>query len=67
MKTKRTFISIFTLCVALLLTAMQRKRNFQTLKILRNTQTESNTDSSDGSNTKLDDLYQQEKPALCRS
>ena len=59
MKTKRTFISIFTLCVALLLTACNGNGTSNT-KDSQNTQTESSTDSSDDSNTKLDDLYQQE-------
>ena len=59
MKTKRTFISIFTLCVALLLTACNGNGTSDT-ETSQNTQTESDTDSSDDSNTKLDDLYQQE-------
>lgn len=59
MKTKRTFISIFTLCVALLLTACNGNKTSDT-ETSQNTQTESSTDSSDDSNTKLDDLYQQE-------
>ena len=59
MKTKRTFISIFTLCVALLLTACNGNKTSDT-EASQNTQTESSTDSSDDSNTKLDDLYQQE-------
>ena len=59
MKTKRTFISIFTLCVALLLTACNGNKTSDT-EASQNTQTESGTDSSDDSNTKLDDLYQQE-------
>lgn len=59
MKTKRTFISIFTLCVALLLTACNGNKTSDT-ENSQNTQTESSTDSSDDSNTKLDDLYQQE-------
>ena len=59
MKTKRTFISIFTLCVALLLTACNENGTSDT-ENSQNTQTESSTDSSDDSNTKLDDLYQQE-------
>lgn len=59
MKTKRTFISIFTLCVALLLTACNGNGTSDT-ENSQNTQTESSTDSSDDSNTKLDDLYQQE-------
>ena len=59
MKTKRTFISIFTLCVALLLTACNGKETAGT-ENTQNTQAESNTESADASNTELDDLYQQE-------
>ena len=59
MKTKRTFISIFTLCVALLLTACNGKETSGT-ENTQNTQAESNTESADASNTELDDLYQQE-------
>ena len=59
MKTKRTFISIFTLCVALLLTACTGKETAGT-ENTQNTQAESNTESADASNTELDDLYQQE-------
>ena len=46
MKTKRTFISIFTLCVALLLTACNGNGTSDT-ENSQNTQTESSTDSSD--------------------
>ena len=59
MKTRRTFISIFTLCVALLLTACNGKETAGT-ENTQNTQAESNTESADASNTELDDLYQQE-------
>ena len=59
MKNKLSFISIFTLCVALLLTACNGNGTSDT-ENSQNTHTESSTDSSDDSNTKLDDLYQQE-------
>ncbi len=61
MKTKRTFLSIltlFTLCIALLLTACSGTE-LQTQK-KPESQTESGTESTDSSNTTLDDLYQQE-------
>ena len=59
MKTKRTFIPIFTLCVALFLTACNGNGAAAT-ENSQDTQTESSTDASDDSNTTLDDLYQQE-------
>ena len=67
MKTKRTFIPVFTLSVALLLTACNGKEAADTAKT-QTTQTEAGTESATGagtettgaSGTKLDDLYQQE-------
>ena len=71
MKTKRTFIPVFTLSVALLLTACNGKEAADTKKT-QTTQTESGTEAVTGSvaesgtetagasGTKLDDLYQQE-------
>ena len=71
MKTKRTFIPVFTLSVALLLTACNGKEAADTKKT-QTTQTESGTEAVTGSvaesgtetagasDTKLDDLYQQE-------
>ena len=70
MKTKRTFIPVFTLSVALLLTACNGKEAADTKKT-QTTQTESGTEAVTGSvaesgtetagasGTKLDDLYQQ--------
>ena len=59
MKTKRTVISIFTLCTALLFTACSGKGTSNT-EASRNTQTEAGSEASGSSNTTLDDLYQQE-------
>lgn len=59
MKTKKTFISIFILCIALSLTACNGKEAAGT-KESQDAQTESGTESADVSNTELDDLYQQE-------
>ena len=59
MKTKRTFLSILTLCIALLFTACSGKGTAGTEKS-QNTKTESGPESVDDSNSKLNDLYQQE-------
>ena len=59
MKTKRTVISIFTLCTALLFTACSGKGTSNT-EASRDTQTEVGSEASGSSNTTLDDLYQQE-------
>ena len=67
MKTKKIFIPVFTLSVALLLTACSGKEAADTTKT-QTTQTESGTESvtesgtetTEASGTKLDDLYQQE-------
>ena len=59
MKTKRTFLSILTLCIALLFTACSGKETAGTEKS-QNTKTESGSESTDDSNSKLNDLYQQE-------
>ena len=67
MKTKKIFIPVFTLSVALLLTACSGKEAADTTKT-QTTQTEAGTESVTGSDTetteasgtKLDDLYQQE-------
>ena len=58
MKTKRTFLSILTLCIALLFTACSGKGTAGTES--SNTKTESGSKSADDSNSKLNDLYQQE-------
>ena len=59
MKTKKTLISIITLCAALSLTACNGSGS-ATTENSQKTQTESTTEAVDNSNTKLDDLYQQE-------
>ena len=59
MKTKRTFLSILTLCIALLFTACSGKGTAGTEKS-QNTKTESGSESADDSDSKLNDLYQQE-------
>lgn len=58
MKTKVTFISIFTLCMVLSLTACSTKQSSTSGSM--DTQTEAGTKTSDKSNSRLDDLYQQE-------
>ena len=58
MKNKLSFISIFTLCIALLLTACGVKQASTTDS--KNTQTEAGSETSGKSDSKLDDLYQQE-------
>ena len=58
MKTKRTFLSILTLCIALLFTACSGKETASTKST--NTKAESGSKSADDFNSKLDDLYQQE-------
>lgn len=55
MKTKRTFLSILTLCIALLFTACSGKGAASTEKS-QDTKTESSSVSTDDSNSKLDNL-----------
>ena len=59
MKTKRTLLSIITLCAALSLTACNGSGS-ATTESSPKTQAEVTTEAADDSNTKLDDLYQQE-------
>ena len=59
MKTKKTLIPIITLCAALSLTACSGSGS-ATTESSQKTQTEATTEAADNSNTKLDDLYQQE-------
>ena len=59
MKTKKIFISIFTLCIALSLMACNEKTTADTEKP-QDTQTESGTGAADASSSLLNDLYQQE-------
>lgn len=58
MKNKLSFISIFTLCIALSLTACGGKQASNTDS--KNTQTEAGTEASGKLDSRLDDLYQQE-------
>ena len=58
MKNKLSFISIFTLCIALSLTACGVKKDSTT--DAKNTQTEAGSEASGKSNSRRDDLYQQE-------
>ena len=58
MKNKLSFISIFTLCIALSLTACGGKQASTTDS--KNTQTEAGSEASGKSDSRLDDLYQQE-------
>ncbi len=58
MKNKLSFISIFTLCMALSLTACGGKQASNTAS--KSTQTEAGSEASGKSDSKLDDLYQQE-------
>lgn len=51
MKTKRTFLSILTLCIALLFTACSGKGTAGTEKS-QNTKTESGSESADDSNSR---------------
>ena len=58
MKNKLSFISIFLLCIALSLTACGVKQSSTTDS--KNTQTEAGSEASGKSDSRLDDLYQQE-------
>ena len=62
MKNKLSFISIFTLCIALSLTACGGKQASNTASntASKSTQTEAGSEASDKSDSTLDDLYQQE-------
>ena len=55
---KLSFISIVTLCIALSLTACDKKQTSTTDS--KDTQTQSSTEASEKSDSVLDDLYQQE-------
>ena len=59
MKTNKKFLTILTLCIALLLTACGATDAAGTDKT-NESLTETGTVSTDSSNTSLDDLYQQE-------
>ena len=65
MKNKLSFISIFTLCIALSLTACGVKQASTTDS--KNTQTEAGSEASGKSDSRLDDLYQQENQLFADS
>lgn len=59
MTTRKTFISIFTLCIALLFTACGTQDSAKTANT-KDSVTKAGTEASDNSNDRLNDLYQQE-------
>lgn len=59
MTTRKTFISIFTLCIALLFTACGTQDSAGTANT-NDSVTKAGTEASDNSNDRLNDLYQQE-------
>lgn len=59
MTTRKTFISIFTLCIALLFTACGTQDSAGTANT-KDSVTKAGTEASDNSNARLNDLYQQE-------
>ena len=65
MKNKLSFISIFTLCIALSLTACGVKQASTTDS--KNTQTEAGSEASGKSDSRLNDLYQQENAGTVES
>ena len=66
MKTNKKFLTILTLCIALLLTACGTTDAAGTDKT-NESLTETGTVSTDSSNTALDDLYQQENQIFAPS
>ena len=66
MKTKRTFIPVFTLSVALLLTACNGKEAADTKKT-QTTQTESGTEAVTGSVAEAGRFISAGEPDFCRS
>ena len=65
MITKKTFISIFTLCIALLFTACGTQDSAGTANT-KDSVTKSGTEASDNSNARLNDLYQQENQLFAK-
>lgn len=65
MTTKKTFISIFTLCIALLFTACGTQDSAKTANTKDNV-TKAGTEASDNSNARLNDLYQQENQLFAK-
>ena len=65
MTTKKTFISIFTLCIALLFTACGTQDSAGTANT-KDSATKAGTEASDNSNARLNDLYQQENQLFAK-
>lgn len=65
MTTKKTFISIFTLCIALLFTACSTQDSAGTANT-KDSVTKAGTEASDNSNARLNDLYQQENQLFAK-
>ena len=65
MTTRKTFISIFTLCIALLFTACGTQDSAKTANT-KDSVTKAGTEASDNSNTRLNDLYQQENQLFAK-
>ena len=65
MTTRKTLISIFTLCIALLFTACGTQDSAGTANT-KDSVTKSGTEASDNSNARLNDLYQQENQLFAK-
>lgn len=65
MTTRKTFISIFTLCIALLFTACGTHDSAGTANT-NDSVTKAGTEASDNSNDRLNDLYQQENQLFAK-
>ena len=65
MTTRKTFISIFTLCIALLFTACGTQDSAGTANT-KDSVTKAGTEASDNSNDRLNDLYQQENQLFAK-
>lgn len=65
MTTRKTFISIFTLCIALLFTACGTQDSAGTANT-KDSVTKAGTEASDNSNATLNDLYQQENQLFAK-
>ena len=65
MTTRKTFISIFTLCIALLFTACGTQDSAKTANT-KDSVTKAGTEASDNSNDRLNDLYQQENQLFAK-
>ena len=65
MTTRKTFISIFTLCIALLFTACGTQGSAGTANTKDNV-TKAGAEASDNSNARLNDLYQQENQLFAK-